>query len=260
MSANADVIVYTGELKARISSVKEQSTWSFTLFNDQASGSSQFINTFHLEVSVPFSVTQSPSGWVPETNGSTYVLWHAPDMSAHISPETSLTGFKIQSSSAVPTTIPFTITAWNHNNNLPGMVLIGGATPIPMPLPAPVLLAEEGSQRAVALDSVTRKEGPFTVVTTTPDFSSDHRRRILLFARYLSLMPGEGTSAVTAEAEDPQQQIHPLSVDFVGPVLGQAWLTQLNVKLADSLIGKGDVKVRIVVHGQNSNWVLINIQ
>lgn len=128
----------------------------------------------------------------------------------------------------------------------------------PSPTGVPVLLAEAGTERAVALDSVTLTRDPFDVVTTR-NFSPDHRTRIILFARNVNLLPGDDASAVTARAVDDQQRIVPLPVEHVGKVPAFNWLTQVTVKLPDELIGAKDVRVSISLRGAASNQVFFSV-
>src|ERR1700754_2060387 len=102
---------------------------------------------------------------------------------------------------------------------------------------APVLLARANSTRAIALESITRTAEPFSP-TTPLSFGSDGRTRIMLFATNLTLDPGEGPSAVTAEAQDGSSLRYPLFVEYVGGVPGQSWVTSVVVRLHDNL---GDV-------------------
>ncbi|MDT4969744.1 MAG: endonuclease mitochondrial, partial [Acidobacteriota bacterium] len=53
----------------------------------------------------------------------------------------------------------------------------------------PLLITEDGTSRAVALDSVTMMRGPFPL-NTIYNFSSDHRTRVMLFAANAGLEPG----------------------------------------------------------------------
>ena len=82
----------------------------------------------------------------------------------------------------------------------------------------------------------------------------------MLFATGLELMPGESTSVVTAQAEDSAHQIYPLAVEYVGKVSNFDWLTQVNVKLPDGIVGGGDILVSISVRGSASNKVIIGIR
>jgi VCBS repeat-containing protein len=120
---------------------------------------------------------------------------------------------------------------------------------------APLLLTVEGTDRAIALDSVTLLRDPFGSLNDH-NFSSDHRTRIALFALHAQLLPGETAAAVTAEAQDLGGNVFPLTVESVRTVPGFDWLTQVVVKLPEFMQGGGgpqDIKVRIRVHGQNSN-------
>ncbi|HEX3185742.1 MAG TPA: Calx-beta domain-containing protein [Pyrinomonadaceae bacterium] len=123
-----------------------------------------------------------------------------------------------------------------------------------------LLLTEEGSQRALSLDSALFVTDPFAVVNALNPFSPDDRTRIILFATGLKLAPGEGVAAVTAAAQDPNFGVHPVQVEFVGPVPSFPWLTQVVVKLPDGLADKGSALMLITVHGVDSNKALITIK
>lgn len=121
----------------------------------------------------------------------------------------------------------------------------------------PMLLTEENTNRAVALDSVTFMRDPFPL-TTTNNFSADHRTRVTLFAVNLELLSGENISVVTAQAEDAAHKLYPLQVEYVGKVPAFDWLTQVVVKLPDA--GAGDFWVTISLRGAASNKALIGIR
>jgi hypothetical protein len=82
-------------------------------------------------------------------------------------------------------------------------------SPSPSPSPGPVLIIEDGSNHAVAHESVTFTRGPFAVRTRL-SFNPDQRTRIILFASNLELLPDEDASDVTAKAEDAQGNVIPL--------------------------------------------------
>jgi IgA Peptidase M64 len=132
-------------------------------------------------------------------------------------------------------------------------------TPTPTPSPAPLLLFDENSNRGLALDSVTLLRDPFPVFTIH-NLSADGHTRIMLFAMNIELQPGENFSIVTAEAEDSQQTIYPLLVEYVGPVPNLNWLSQINVRLPDNIANAGNVLVSIKVRGVQSNKVLVSIR
>ena len=130
--------------------------------------------------------------------------------------------------------------------------------------PAPVLITEENSSRAIALDSVTRVRDPLPVVALN-NFQQrrDPRTRVALFGRNIDLNPGENASAVTATARDSRSRIFSLKVEFVGPVPNLPNLdkiTQVNVRLPDELAQAGDVLISISLHGQTSNEVLFSVE
>jgi hypothetical protein len=132
-------------------------------------------------------------------------------------------------------------------------------TPSPTPTPAPVLMVEENSNHGIALDSVNWLRDPFPI-STIYNFSQDGNTRVMLFAMNVELQAGENLSIVTAEAEDSQQTIYPLTVEYVGNVPNLSWLAQINVRLPDNLANAGNVLVSIKVRGVQSNKVMISIR
>lgn len=126
---------------------------------------------------------------------------------------------------------------------------------------APTLLTVEGSDRAIALDSVTLLRDPFSLLGDH-NFSADHRTRITLFALHAQLKPGEDASAVTAEA-DVSGTVVPLIVESVRTVPNFDWLTQVVVKFPDQFStgggGPEDARIRIRLRGANSNQAVITI-
>jgi hypothetical protein len=126
---------------------------------------------------------------------------------------------------------------------------------------APTLLTAAGSDRAIALDSVTLVRDPIALLGDH-NFSSDHRTRIMLFALHAQLKPGETAAAVTAEADD-SGTIIPLTVESVRTVPNFDWLTQVVVRFPTQFStgggGGADVRVRISLRGANSNQAVITI-
>ena len=125
--------------------------------------------------------------------------------------------------------------------------------------PPPALFTVVSTDRAVAFDSVTMMRDPFPL-NTAFNFSSDRRTRIILLASNADLLPGENSSAVTAQAEDSLLMVYPLTVEFVGKVPGFDWLTEIVVKLPESIAGNGDVLLSITLHGRTSSKARIKIQ
>jgi uncharacterized protein GlcG (DUF336 family) len=120
------------------------------------------------------------------------------------------------------------------------------------------LVSEETSTRAVALESITHRHEPFEV-TSPLSWGSDNRTRIMLFAMGLSLQPDETAAAVTASAEDGAHKIYLLTVEYVGPVPDQEWLTSIVIRLNAEMADVGDVLVKMTYHGAQSNRVRVGI-
>ena len=121
-----------------------------------------------------------------------------------------------------------------------------------------ILLNQTNSQRGVVLDSVLFTKETLPIINER-NFSSDQRTRLAVFAIGLKLGAGEPASAVTATAEDSTGTLRPLTVEFVGKVPNFTWLTQVVVRLSDQIV-PGDVKIRISLHGETSNAVLVNLR
>jgi choice-of-anchor B domain-containing protein len=125
--------------------------------------------------------------------------------------------------------------------------------------PTPQLLTEWNSNRAVALDSVTRTREPFSV-NSSVNFSADGRTRVMLFAYNVNLAPGEPQTVLTAQAEDAAHKIYPLNVEFVGKFPDFERVTQVVVVLPAELANAGDVSVSLNLRGTSGNKALIKIQ
>ena len=118
---------------------------------------------------------------------------------------------------------------------------------------------EEGTPKALALDSVTWTRGPFSI-SSSQNFSSDGRTRIMLFAAGVELQPGETAAIITAQAEDSQQRTFPLAVEYVGKLADVNWLTQINLRMSDEVSHLENIMVSIRVRGVTSNKVLVNLE
>jgi uncharacterized protein (DUF1800 family) len=123
---------------------------------------------------------------------------------------------------------------------------------------APVLISQNSTTRAIALESVTLRGEPFPL-TSSVAFSSDTRTRICIFAMGLELLPGEGASAFTADAQNAAGTLFPLRIEFMGQVPNFPGITMFIVRLADDIGDAGDVLLRLNVHGIASNRVRMGI-
>lgn len=122
----------------------------------------------------------------------------------------------------------------------------------------PILISHPDSTRAIAFESATRQREPFTT-TVQLRFGADSTTRITLFAMNLQLQAGESASVVTADAEDANHTIYPLSVENIDRVPDQPWASALVIKLPENLPQAGDVLVRIKYRDLVSNRVRVGI-
>ena len=132
-------------------------------------------------------------------------------------------------------------------------------TPVSPP-PAPVLLTDQKTGRAAAVDSVSLLKEPFLVKSELNFFSLDQRTRVTLFGYNLELKNGENLSAITVQAEDSQHRIYSLPVEAAVEIPQFIWIKQVTIKLPDELQGLGDVSIRIALRGVTSNAAVISIR
>ena len=123
----------------------------------------------------------------------------------------------------------------------------------------PVLLTEQNSDIAIALDSPTMVRDPFPLMNFF-NFSSDRRTRLMLFGMNLNLQQGENASAVIAKAEDAALNVYPLTVEFVGKVPGFDWLTQVVVRLPDNTPAAQSIFVSVTLRERTSNKVRVRMK
>jgi Tol biopolymer transport system component len=122
-----------------------------------------------------------------------------------------------------------------------------------------LILTEENSQRAAALDSVllTRDILP---VKNDLNFSSDHVTRVSFFVIGLKLNFQEPASAIIATAEDSQGTIFPLTVESADFVSSGFWVQQVVVRLNPQITTPGDYKIKFTLHGTPSNTVVLGLR
>jgi glucose/arabinose dehydrogenase len=124
--------------------------------------------------------------------------------------------------------------------------------------PPPVIITEENTDIAVALDSVIWIRDPF-LFTNTLNFSSDQRTRLMFFVRNVDLLPQENMSSITVRAEDAQLNQFLMTVEFVGKVAGFDF-TQLVVRLPDNLPTGQTLFVSVTLRNQTSNKARIRMR
>jgi uncharacterized protein (DUF1800 family) len=123
---------------------------------------------------------------------------------------------------------------------------------------APVIITENNSTRAIAVDAVSRMRDPFS--TSSPGLvGSDRRARVVFFVLNLDLLAGEPAKALSADAEDGAGKRYELTVEDVRPVPGFEGLQQVTVLLDPLMENVGDVLVRVSLHGVSSNRARITM-
>ena len=124
--------------------------------------------------------------------------------------------------------------------------------------PVPQLLVTTDKGRAVALDSVITLSEPFHVLSSR-NFAADAHTRITLFVVGVALEPADRT-AVTVQAEDLQQRLFELPVEATARVKNLSWMSQVTVRVPDTLAGAGNVNVTVAVGGKVSNKAPLRIE
>ncbi len=114
----------------------------------------------------------------------------------------------------------------------------------------PELLLREGSEMAIALDSVNFSARPFSIFDSL-GFGDDGLARMLVFTKNVESFIS--VSHVWAGAEDDEGKTFPLQVEFIGPVKGENSLKQLNLKLSSELESGKCYLLRLSVDGIASN-------
>jgi hypothetical protein len=122
----------------------------------------------------------------------------------------------------------------------------------------PVLLTEEGSPDAAAFETTQWLRGPFPLLRPF-NFGPDLHTRVSIFALQLDLLPGETKSAVTVSAEDEFGITHSVPVEYVGPIAGTVGLSQVIVRLPDTVGNAHELRLKLTLRGQSSNVAAIKI-
>lgn len=124
---------------------------------------------------------------------------------------------------------------------------------------APVLLTEELTDHAIALDLVNLTRDPFSLLNPF-NTGDDQRRRVSLFVWRLGLLPSDTTASVTVVARDDEGRTYDLPVEALNPTAEVADVTQVVVRLPDSVIGAPrDLKVKVTLRGPGTNEAFIKI-
>ena len=121
----------------------------------------------------------------------------------------------------------------------------------------PLLLLEENTTRAAALDSFLLMRDPFPL-GNIHNLSLDQRTRIMLFTTGIELSSGETPSSVLVQLEDSQNRIYPLVVEDFRKVPNFDF-SQIVVKLPDSIDTEGDFRITLTFRGTTGNKPLVRI-
>jgi len=122
--------------------------------------------------------------------------------------------------------------------------------------PVPQLLVTN-TGRGAALDSVTTTSEPFRVLASHL-LSTDGHTRITLFVTGVLLGPAD-LPFVTVQVEDTQQHLFDLPCEATTRVNNLSWMSQVTVRLPDSLAAAGNMNVSVTVRGKTSNKALLRI-
>ena len=124
---------------------------------------------------------------------------------------------------------------------------------------APVLLTEDSSLHALALDSLFLIRDPFPVVNTNY-FGSDKHTRIKLMLVDLDLFNGETVSIISVQGIDNSAIVHNLAVEDLRVVPGTPWLTQLTVRAPEGVATPNVLAITVTVRGLTSNAATVRLQ
>ena len=123
--------------------------------------------------------------------------------------------------------------------------------------PVPQLLLTNAG-RAVALDSVTNESEVFHVLSAR-NFATDGYTRITFFIVGVTLEAAD-LPFVKVHAEDQQQHLFELPVEAIGRVKNLSWMSQVTVRVPDTLAGAGNLNLTVTVRGVVSNKAPLRIE
>jgi beta-glucanase (GH16 family) len=128
------------------------------------------------------------------------------------------------------------------------------------PSNTPVIFSDEGSNRALALDSVLFTRDPF-LLNNRRNFSSDQRTRLMLLTANLDLEPGDGTNIVAVHADDDTGHNYDLPVEWIGRLPDLDWITVVVAKLPDEMTANhaNYAMISMTAHNQLSNQVSLSL-
>ena len=125
---------------------------------------------------------------------------------------------------------------------------------------APILLIDETTGRALALDSMITMRDPFSTLEPNYFSTDDKRRRVALFVWRLGLLPSDTAANVAVTAHDGVGGIYTLTVEHMSAFTQVDGVTAIVVRLPDTVIGAPrDLFFKVQLRGPASNEAIIKI-
>lgn len=135
----------------------------------------------------------------------------------------------------------------------------GTAFPVLIILQAPILLTEDSSLQALALDSGLLTRDPFPLVNANY-FGTEKQTRIKLLVVDFDLFSGETLSMISVQGIDNAAITHDLPVEDLRIVPGTPWLTQLTVRVPEAIATPNVLTITVSARGQVSNTATLRLQ
>ena len=135
----------------------------------------------------------------------------------------------------------------------------GTAFPNLIFLQAPILLTEDSSLQALALDSVLLTRDPFALVNANY-FGTDKQTRIKLLVVDFDLFSGETLSMISVQGIDNSAITHDFPVEDVRIIPGTPWLTQLTVHAPEAIATPNVLTITVSARAQTSNAATVRLQ
>ena len=99
---------------------------------------------------------------------------------------------------------------------------------------------------------------PFSL-TNIHNFGDDQRTRIMLFVTGIELLPSENLAAVQVQLEDSERHTVPLVVEGLRKLPDFPNLSQIVVRLPDTIQTEGDYRISVTFRGTTGNRPLIGV-
>lgn len=126
-------------------------------------------------------------------------------------------------------------------------------------LQAPILLTEDSSLQALALDSLLLTRDPFPLVNNNY-FGTEKQTRIKLLVVDLDLASSETISMISVQGIDNSAISHTLLVEDLRKVPATPWLSQLTLRAPEGVATPNVLTISVTMRGQTSNAVTVRMQ